>query len=154
MRSSTGRHGTAAEDKLGTKIIRSPKANNALYESDTVCSSCSTVANYVMSILVKDSIMDLSSDFRQLVGDYKRRMYGVRKDLPRWHTCVQLTDQAIPSAVGKIFVERYFDEGSKHEVGTTSIPVVLKPSYVVKRAQSCDRHKFFEVTMEMHLSQS
>ncbi|XP_064650696.1 neprilysin-1-like [Lineus longissimus] len=75
-----------------------------------------TVANYVMSILVKDSIMDLSSDFRQLLGDYKRQMFGVQKNLPRWHTCVQLTDQAIPSAVGRIFVERYFDEGSKHEV--------------------------------------
>ena len=45
-----------------------------------------------------------------------RVLFGREETPPRWKFCVSYVNGNLGNAVGAMFVEKYFDENSKHDV--------------------------------------
>lgn len=41
---------------------------------------------------------------------------GRHESLPRWELCVADVNQNMPMAVGRLYVQKFFDKEAKHEV--------------------------------------
>ena len=48
-----------------------------------------------------------------------RVLFGREETPPRWKFCVSYVNGNLGNAVGAMFVEKYFDENSKHDVSLT-----------------------------------
>ena len=46
---------------------------------------------------------------------------GTVKSRPRWELCVADVNQNMGMAVGRLYVQRFFDKQAKHEVRRTSV---------------------------------
>lgn len=55
-------------------------------------------------------------------------MFDVKKEKPRWKVCVREANSELGNAVGRLFVESYFDENAKAVVSTFPIRYGFKPN--------------------------
>ncbi|ESO95683.1 hypothetical protein LOTGIDRAFT_188395 [Lottia gigantea] len=74
-----------------------------------------TVANYLIWRLLKDRLNDLPEGYRAVARNYKRVVYGIKREEPRWKMCAEYVKDTLGHAVGRMFVDRYFDESSKEK---------------------------------------
>ena len=69
---------------------------------------------YLTWNLVRDNSMFLPAPFQQASFDfYEKTLRGAKEMRPRWKRCVDLTDQQLPDALGKMFVEKTLGEAGK-----------------------------------------
>jgi endothelin-converting enzyme/putative endopeptidase len=63
---------------------------------------------------VRDSALFLPASFQQASFEfYEQTLRGAKEMRPRWKRCVDLTDQQLPDALGKTFVEKTLGEAGK-----------------------------------------
>ena len=60
-----------------------------------------------------------------------RVLFGREETPPRWKFCVSYVNGNLGNAVGAMFVEKYFDENSKHDVSSLT-KIALKPTNICK----------------------
>ena len=69
---------------------------------------------YLTWDLVRDNSLFLPASFRQASFDfYEKTLKGAKEMRPRWKQCVDLTDQQLPDALGKMFVEKTLGDAGK-----------------------------------------
>jgi putative endopeptidase len=69
---------------------------------------------YLTWNLVRDNIMFLPAAFQQANFDfYGKTLQGSKEMRARWKRCVDLTDQQLPDALGKTFVEKTLGDAGK-----------------------------------------
>lgn len=72
---------------------------------------------YLYFKVVNDASSSLSDRFRAVSFDfYNRTMSGAEQDRPRWKRAVNSVEAALGMAVGRMYVEKYFPESSKHRM--------------------------------------
>ena len=74
------------------------------------------LANYLVWRAVKSSLNYLNKDARELLEEYERNMTGKTANKLRWKTCVGLVDEGLRAAVGKVYVEKHFQEPAKQDM--------------------------------------
>ncbi|XP_056414574.1 phosphate-regulating neutral endopeptidase PHEX [Hyla sarda] len=72
-----------------------------------------TIANYLIWKFVYSKISNLSRRFQYLQLEYVRVILGTNSLAARWDRCVNYIENALPYAVGKMFVDSYFQEDKK-----------------------------------------
>ncbi|XP_070560616.1 membrane metallo-endopeptidase-like 1 [Ptychodera flava] len=72
-----------------------------------------TIANYIVWLITKNRISQLSSNFRDVKQRYNEVLYGAASESARWQTCVNHVNSAMGFAVGRMFVDVHYDEESK-----------------------------------------
>jgi endothelin-converting enzyme/putative endopeptidase len=69
---------------------------------------------YLTWDLVRDNSVFLSDSFQQASFDfYEKTLKGAKEMRARWKRCVDLTDEQLPDALGKMFVEKTLGEAGK-----------------------------------------
>ncbi|MCU1337403.1 MAG: Endothelin-converting enzyme 1 [Bryobacterales bacterium] len=69
---------------------------------------------YLTWALVRDNTLFLPAPFQQASFEfYEKTLRGAKEMRPRWKRCVDLTDQQLPDALGKTFVEKTLGEAGK-----------------------------------------
>ncbi|XP_064610367.1 neprilysin-4-like [Liolophura sinensis] len=71
------------------------------------------LANYVLSWVYKAAVGTLPKRIRDIRTEYNRVMFDVKQEKPRWKSCVGEANSNLGNAVGRLFVEDYFDETAK-----------------------------------------
>ncbi|XP_023931148.1 neprilysin-4-like [Lingula anatina] len=74
-----------------------------------------TIANYLVWRVLKNLVIALPKEFQQLQEKFKYAVDGTTRMYSRWYRCVTLVNDNMGLAVGRLFVEKYFDEESKTE---------------------------------------
>ncbi|KAF5294753.1 hypothetical protein FQA39_LY00237 [Lamprigera yunnana] len=74
-----------------------------------------TIANYVLWRFVRHRVNNLSRGFLEAKQRFNYILFGSEKLPPRWELCVTQINSYMGMALGKIFVERYFDYTSKND---------------------------------------
>ncbi|XP_072284421.1 phosphate-regulating neutral endopeptidase PHEX [Pyxicephalus adspersus] len=72
-----------------------------------------TVANYLIWRFVYSRISNLSRRFQYRQLEYARVLLGTNSLAARWDRCVNYIENALPYAVGKMFVDAFFQEDKK-----------------------------------------
>ena len=54
---------------------------------------------------------------------------GRLESLPRWELCVADINQNMPMAVGRLYVQKFFEKEAKHEVWLTPTSNILLHKY-------------------------
>ncbi|XP_063811843.1 phosphate-regulating neutral endopeptidase PHEX [Pseudophryne corroboree] len=72
-----------------------------------------TIANYLIWRFVYSRISNLSRRFQFRQLEYVRVLLGTNSLAARWDRCVNYIENALPYAVGKMFVDAYFQEDKK-----------------------------------------
>ena len=113
---------------VGTPGLQSPDASLDVsvppfiraMESVIVQSSLDDIKSYLTSTLLTDRSIVLPSKFQEETFDFYGRILSGAKELrARWKRCTDLTDNSLPDALGKQFVEKTLgEEGIKrmHEM--------------------------------------
>jgi endothelin-converting enzyme/putative endopeptidase len=69
---------------------------------------------YLTWDLVRDNALFLAAPFQQASFEfYEKTLRGAKEMRPRWKRCVDLTDQQLPDALGKTFVDKTLGDGGK-----------------------------------------
>src|SRR5581483_10458286 len=69
---------------------------------------------YLTWNLVRDNSLFLPASFQQASFEfYEKTLRGTKEMRPRWKRCVDLTDQQLPDALGKTFVEKTLGDTGK-----------------------------------------
>lgn len=72
---------------------------------------------YLSWHLVRNNARLLSSEFADAHFDfYNRRLEGVEEQRPRWERAVNTLNEVVGHALGRIYVERHFDENAREEM--------------------------------------
>ena len=61
----------------------------------------------------KGSMGFLNQAARDIIEDYVKKLSGKKDDTPRWKTCVGSAGGSFSAAVGKLYVQRHFQEDAK-----------------------------------------
>ena len=86
------------------------RAMNAVLEDEPM----ENLKSYLTWNLVRDNSMFLPAPFEQASFDfYEKTLKGAKEMRARWKRCVDLTDQQLPDALGKTFVEKTLGETGK-----------------------------------------
>ncbi|KAM4046811.1 phosphate-regulating neutral endopeptidase PHEX [Anomaloglossus baeobatrachus] len=72
-----------------------------------------TIANYLIWKFVYSRISNLSRRFQYRQLEYIRVLLGTNSLAARWDRCVNYIENALPYAVGKMFVDSFFQEDKK-----------------------------------------
>ncbi|XP_022336609.2 membrane metallo-endopeptidase-like 1 [Crassostrea virginica] len=72
-----------------------------------------TITNYAVWRIMKNRIKDLPDRFRQYLGEYYKVLYGSSHIRSRWRKCVSLVGDYMGLPIGRLFVQRHFDEEAK-----------------------------------------
>ncbi|XP_073421934.1 phosphate-regulating neutral endopeptidase PHEX [Dendrobates tinctorius] len=72
-----------------------------------------TIANYLIWKFVYSRISNLSRRFQYRQLEYIRVLLGTNSLTARWDRCVNYIENALPYAVGKMFVDSFFQEDKK-----------------------------------------
>ncbi|XP_031550822.1 endothelin-converting enzyme 1-like [Actinia tenebrosa] len=78
--------------------------------------SKSDLANYMMWRLINHYSSILSKPFRQSLPTFYKVFRGTVPEVPRWETCLMEVKSYFGMAIGRMFVEEVFRNGSKAEV--------------------------------------
>ncbi|KAF5284505.1 hypothetical protein FQR65_LT13521 [Abscondita terminalis] len=77
--------------------------------------SSRTIANYLLWRFVRHRINNLDKRFQEAKQRFYYVIFGREKLPPRWQTCVTQVNSNMGMALGRMFVQRYFDEMSKND---------------------------------------
>ncbi|XP_033642179.1 neprilysin-4-like [Asterias rubens] len=72
-----------------------------------------TIANFLMWMLVKDSMALLGRKPRKLGEEFAYQVMGEQAEKARWKQCFSLVKHYMNNVMSALFVEEYFDEQSK-----------------------------------------
>ncbi|XP_069617574.1 phosphate-regulating neutral endopeptidase PHEX [Ranitomeya imitator] len=72
-----------------------------------------TISNYLIWKFVSSRISNLSRRFQYRQLEYIRVLLGTNSLTARWDRCVNYIENALPYAVGKMFVDSFFQEDKK-----------------------------------------
>ncbi|XP_063409498.1 neprilysin-4-like [Mytilus trossulus] len=75
--------------------------------------SSRTLTNYLIWRIMMYRITNLPAMYRNVQKEYQKTMYGSEQELSRWRDCVSYVNDNIGNAVGRMFVDEYFDEDAK-----------------------------------------
>ncbi|CAH1775260.1 unnamed protein product [Owenia fusiformis] len=71
------------------------------------------LSNYLTWRIMSNRASSLTKDFRDIRQDYVKILYGTASDRSRWRQCVSYANDHFGMAVGKLFVNKAFDESAK-----------------------------------------
>ncbi|XP_035829151.1 neprilysin-1 [Aplysia californica] len=71
------------------------------------------VMNYLIWRNLMRRIPNLPRKYRNIKNDFYKGMYGSSSDPARWFECVSFVNEYMGNALGRLFVEEYFDHTSK-----------------------------------------
>ncbi|KAK4872108.1 hypothetical protein RN001_016232 [Aquatica leii] len=89
--------------------------------------SSRTVANYLLWRFVRHRVNNLDKKFQDAKQRFYYVLFGREKLPPRWQTCVTQVNSNMGMALGRMFVQRYFDEISKND--TLQMTKEIKQSF-------------------------
>lgn len=72
-----------------------------------------TVANYMTWRIVMNRVSNMPQKYLDLRRQYNKVLFGTDTDRARWRTCVNYAIDNFGMAVGRIFVQKYFNEEAK-----------------------------------------
>ncbi|KAL3862332.1 hypothetical protein ACJMK2_008309 [Sinanodonta woodiana] len=72
-----------------------------------------TIANYLVWRVMQTMILNLPKRFKDLMTDFKEVIYGMSMSIARWKICVNYVNDVMGNAVGRLFIEKNFDESAK-----------------------------------------
>jgi predicted metalloendopeptidase len=78
----------------------------------------SIVANYILWRFVRHRANNLDNKFLEAKQTFYQECFGRETSPPRWKSCVTQVNSNMGMAVGALFVRKFFDEKSKHDVMT------------------------------------
>lgn len=79
-----------------------------------------TVTNYAVWRIMNNRIKDLPDRFRQYLGEYLKVLYGSSHIRSRWRKCVDVVVNYLGLPIGRLFVQRHFDEEAKAGISDMS----------------------------------
>lgn len=71
------------------------------------------VINYAIWRLMKSFLPFLDGEYGVKRAKYRKVLYGISADRPRWSQCVELVNKKMGMAVGALFIKDNFDPKSK-----------------------------------------
>ena len=74
------------------------------------------IANYMLWKVALSTISYMDKSARDLIEAYSRKVSGKTEDTPRWKTCVSTAAGSFSAAVGKLYVNKHFNEGAKDKM--------------------------------------
>ena len=74
------------------------------------------LANLMMWKAAKGSISYLNKAARDTIEDYVKKLSGKKIDTPRWKTCTATAAGSFSAAVGKLYVQKHFQEDAKESM--------------------------------------
>lgn len=89
--------------------------------------SSRTIANYLLWRFVRHRVNNLDKRFQETKQRFYYVLFGRERLPPRWQTCVTQVNSNMGMALGRMFVERYFDEISKND--TLQMTKEIKQSF-------------------------
>lgn len=72
--------------------------------------------DYYLWLYVNGAAPFLSDDFSDASFEFGKIMYGVKEQRPRWKRALSETETFMGEAIGELYVEKYFPQGSKDYV--------------------------------------
>ncbi len=74
------------------------------------------VANYMMWRAARASVGFLSKDIRAIGEEFVKNVTGKTETPPRWKKCVGSAAGSFSAAIGKMYVQRHFNEQAKESM--------------------------------------
>ncbi|CAL1541739.1 unnamed protein product [Lymnaea stagnalis] len=71
------------------------------------------IINYIMWRSMMSRINNLPRQYRNINNVFFKTMFGSESESARWYECVTFINENMGNALGRLFVEENFDEGSK-----------------------------------------
>ncbi|KAL8599693.1 hypothetical protein ACOMHN_064139 [Nucella lapillus] len=72
-----------------------------------------TLVNYLIWRIMMNRVINLPRKYRVIKNDYFKMVYGSESERSRWRECVSYVKDNMGNAVGRLFIEKHFDETSK-----------------------------------------
>ena len=105
--------GLNSQDKL---VVMQPSYFSAL-DSVFATADVGQLKNYLLGQLVQGACGALGDDFYDAYFEFfQRQMAGVQEQKPRWKRAMEIPDNLLSEAVGKMYVAKYFSESEKGKV--------------------------------------
>jgi endothelin-converting enzyme/putative endopeptidase len=102
--------GTPSIESLNVAVPDFARALNTVFTQQPL----EDLKTYLTWNLVRDNSMFLPAPFQQASFDfYEKTLRGAKEIRARWKRCVDLTDQQLPDALGKTFVEKTLGDAGK-----------------------------------------
>ncbi|XP_064642205.1 neprilysin-1-like [Lineus longissimus] len=93
-------------------IVRKPAYLTAMFKLINYTPK-RTVANYIVWRRVKGNMDRLPKEYKKPLSAYKKEITGSSGERARWEVCAGYTEKYLGGAVGRIFVQKKFDEKAK-----------------------------------------
>ena len=58
----------------------------------------------------------LRGKYKEAFDEFRKNVYGVTAEAPRWEMCISATSKAFGFALGRLFVDKTFTQGAKDTV--------------------------------------
>ena len=91
---------------------------DALHEVERVLAETSIedLKSYMELQIIRSCAGYLSDDFTNRSFEYRKAVYGVKEQQPRWKRAVSFIDNNLGETIGKLYVKEYFPESSRQRV--------------------------------------
>ncbi|GAV04661.1 hypothetical protein RvY_14913-2 [Ramazzottius varieornatus] len=96
-------------------VVSEPAFFNKLFDLINHNTSKRTVANYLGWRVMLSVVWDLDTRFREIYNKYRNVLYGTSVEKSRWRSCTALVGSYFDLAVGKLYVDRTFRNGSREK---------------------------------------
>ncbi|CAG5129048.1 unnamed protein product, partial [Candidula unifasciata] len=70
-------------------------------------------ANYLFWRILMNRVNNLPSQYRSIKNEFLKVIFGSHAEPARWYECVTFVNEHMGNALGRLFVEAHFDEGSR-----------------------------------------
>ncbi|XP_048241365.1 endothelin-converting enzyme homolog isoform X1 [Haliotis rufescens] len=77
-----------------------------------------TVVNYLMWRIMMNRVNNLDERIRDIQRDYNKVIFGTKRMPPKWRMCVDYVNNNMGDAVGRLFIDNYFDRKAKQNAVT------------------------------------
>ncbi|XP_046572209.1 endothelin-converting enzyme 2-like isoform X2 [Haliotis rubra] len=77
-----------------------------------------TVVNYMMWRIMMNRVNNLDERIRDSQRDYNKVIFGTKRMPPKWRMCVDYVNNNMGDAVGRLFIDNYFDREAKQNAVT------------------------------------
>ncbi|KAI8795245.1 neprilysin-1, partial [Biomphalaria glabrata] len=71
------------------------------------------IVNYILWRSIMNRVPYLPKEHRKINTEFSKSMTGISSTSPRWYECTEVINEHMGNTVGRLFIEKYFDEGSK-----------------------------------------
>lgn len=96
------------------------------------------ITNYIMWRIVIESIPLLAESFSKPFKDYKRKIFGIHHEAPRWKKCLSSARSNFQIATSSAFVKDHFDPQDKHVVSQMLRYIMRETEDQLKKNQWMD----------------